>query len=279
MAAARGARVLRMPANAGFSRAVNAGLRQAKTEWVAIVNNDVEAKPEWLERLLRGCESAGAWFASGKLLNASRRDELEGAFDALCRGGCAWRAGHGRRDGAEWANRRPARFVPFTAALFRRQLFEQVGFLDEDFESYLEDVEFGLRCALGGFGGVYVPEAVAYHAGSATLGAWHKETVRRMARNQLLLVARHYPDKWLRRYGWPVLVAQSLWGLVALRHGAGLAWLRGKLEGLRAFRSKRRAASHPERLARILKESERELLALQEGTGFDLYWRLYFALT
>jgi GT2 family glycosyltransferase len=171
------------------------------------------------------------------------------------------------------------RFVPFTAALLRRELFARVGFLDEDFESYLEDVEFGLRCALGGFSGVYVPDAIAYHAGSATLGAWHRDTVRRIARNQLLLVAKHYPEKWIRRYGWPVVAAQALWGAVALRHGAGLAWLRGKLEGLRAFRAMRHAAPDPGRLAEILEQSERELLELQQRTGFDLYWRLYFALT
>ena len=88
----------------------------------------------------------------------------------------------------------------------RRELFEKVGWLDERFESYLEDVDFSLRSARKGCLGVYVPEAVAYHQGSATLGAWHPETARRIARNQLLLVAKHYPRGWLFRYGWPVLV-------------------------------------------------------------------------
>ena len=53
--------------------------------------------------------------------------------------------------------------------------------LDERFESYLEDVDFGLRCAEAGLSGLYVPDAVAYHQGSATLGRWHPETVRKIA--------------------------------------------------------------------------------------------------
>ena len=124
---------------------------------------------------------------------------------------------------------------------------------------------------------MYVPDALATHIGSATLGRWHPETVRRIARNQLLHVAKHYPHNWVRQFGWPVLVAQILWGLVALRHGRGFAWLRGKLDGMRSFRSMRRPGLPA--LSGILEQSEGEILALQRQTGFDIYWKLYFALT
>ena len=73
-----------------------------------------------------------------------------------------------------WNQPRTIQLAPFTAAVFRAGVFERVGFLDERFESYLEDVDFGLRCAEAGLGGLYVPEAVAYHQGSATLGRWHR---------------------------------------------------------------------------------------------------------
>lgn len=279
MAASRGARVLRLSCNVGFSAAVNRAIQEADTPWLAVVNNDVEPAPDWLARLLAAAGDRQVWFAAGKLLSATRRDCLDGAYDALCRGGCAWRAGHGRLDGPEWREPRRIWFAPFTAALFRAGLFREVGLLDERFESYLEDVDFGLRCAIENFGGVYVPEAVAYHLGSATLGAWHEDTVRRIARNQLLLVAKHYPPKSLLRNGWAILVAQTLWGGLALRHGAGLAYLRGKIEALRQLRALRRPAPDSQRLPGILEESERHLLELQRRTGFDLYWRLYFALT
>jgi GT2 family glycosyltransferase len=280
-AEAAGARVIRLGANTGFCPAVNSGIRRARTSWVAVINNDVELTPGWLERLLEAARPDDTWFATGKLLSTRRRDCLDGTFDTICRGACAWRAGQGRPDTPEWDAPRPIRLAPFTASLFRRELFERVGLLDERFESYLEDVDFGLRCAKRGYGGIYTPRAVAYHAGSATLGAWHPETVRRMARNQVLLVAKHFPNGWLRRYGWPVVVAQSLWGMLAARHGALVPFVRGKLEGLRQFRAVR-AASRPAEegdVRGIVEESERDLLALQKQTGFDLYWRLYFALT
>ncbi len=134
-------------------------------------------------------------------------------------------------------------------------MFERVGFLDERFESYLEDVDFGLRCAEAGFGGLYVPEAVAYHQGSATLGRWHPDTVRRISRNQVLLVAKHYPPNWILRYGWPVFIAQALWGFIALRHGALLSYVAGKADGLRQFREARGKACA--RFPAIVEQSEK----------------------
>jgi GT2 family glycosyltransferase len=282
-AAALGARVIRMGSNTGFSRAVNRGIQECATAWLAIINSDVELMPDWLERLVEAARLPGVWFAAGKVLSASQREIIDGTYDALCRGGCAWRLGHGRPDGPEFSVARAIWFATGTASLFRTELFRRVGILDDGFESYLEDVEFGLRCACLDYPGRYVPEAIAYHVGSAALGRWHSATVRRISRNQVFLVAKYYRAGLLFRLGWPILVAQTLWGLVALRHGALGAFLRGKLDGLVSFRTVRRGASRlpveSDRLWRVLRESEEEIRCLQRSTGFDWYWRMYFALT
>jgi GT2 family glycosyltransferase len=274
-----GARVLRMDRNAGFSPAVNAGIEACRTPWVAVLNNDVELDPRWLLRLSEAMESENAWFATGKIYRLDASNILDGAWDALSRSGCAWRCGHGRADSPEWGRLRRVLFPPFTAVLFRRELFDRVGMLDEDFGSYLEDVEFGLRCAMGGCSGVYAPDAIARHRGSATLGVWHPETVRLMARNQLLLVAKHFPSLWRWKTAWPVLVGQLLWGVTAIRHRAGGAWFQGKSEGIRIFRARRRVRHDARVLEEVLERSEAEIRELQRATGFDLFWRLYFALT
>jgi GT2 family glycosyltransferase len=275
MARANGARVVEMGRNAGFSGAVNRGIAETGTELVAVLNNDVEPAPDWLERLAGAMERPGVWFAAGKLLSASRPGWLDGTYDALSRGACPWRAGHGREDSRLWNHALRIRFAPFTATLFRTDLFRKVGPLDERFGSYLEDVDFCLRAAAGGYFGAYVPAAVATHEGSATLGRWHKDVVRAMARNQVLLVAKHYPAGCLFQYGWQVFVAQTLWGAL----GGALAFLRGKLDGLAMARSVRRGAARPGNLREVLEQSESEIWRLQRRTGFDLYWRLYFALT
>ena len=277
IAVSLGARVIRLQRNLGFSAAVNRGVEECRSNFVAILNNDVLLQPDWLARLVAQLEVPGVWFATGKLLNASRQDTIDGSFDEISRGACSWRCGHGRADGAAWNQPRTIFFPPFTALVMKTELFRRVGGLDERLESYLEDVDFGLRGASKGYTGSYVPGAVAFHEGSATLGAWNPRTVSQIARNQVLLVAKHYPIGFVWKFGWPIALAQLLWGLVALRHGTGTAYLRGKIEGLRMFRQMRGAGD--DAIPGILLESERQIFDLQRQTGFDWYWRIYFALT
>jgi len=277
-ARARGARVIPMGRNAGFAAAVNRGIRESRGEWIAVLNSDVELAPDYFSKLL-AAGSTAVWFATGKILAEGSSHRIDATFDALCRGGTAWRVGNGRADGPAFSLACPIWSAPWTAALFRAELFQQVGLLEESFESYLEDVDFGLRCAAHGFAGQYVPEALAWHRGSATLGRWHPDTVRRMARNQLLLLARHYPRRLLMGWFWPIMVAQFLWGAVALRHGAGFAWLRGEWQGFRRFFAARGQTLDAKVLDRVLSANERLIRSLQVSTGFDLYWKLYFLLT
>jgi hypothetical protein len=271
-----GAKVLRLGQNMGFAAAVNRGIEAADADWVAILNNDVTFEPDWLEKLLAADE--GAWFATGKILQAADHTLVDAAFDELSRGACASRCGSGKPDGPAWNQPRRIRFAPMTAAIFRRQLFRDLGGLDESFGSYMEDVDFGLRCALAGREGLYVPSAVAYHRGSATLGGWSKDTVWRIARNQVLLAAKHFQSQ----PRWPIVAGQLLWGVIALRHGCGVAYLRGKLAGIRAAGRMERVTTNEytsKDLARVLEASEASILALARETGFDSYWRAYFWLS
>jgi GT2 family glycosyltransferase len=270
----QGARVLRLGSNRGFSAAVNHGVEACRTELVALVNSDVEPEPHWLGHLVKALDSAEVWFATGKTLSASQPNRIDGTYDLISRAACAWRVGNGRLDGPEFSQARSIAMAPATAALFRTDLFRRIGPLDTAFESYLEDVDFGLRCALEGLRGVYVPEAVAYHWGNASLGKWSPEMVRLIARNQVYLVFKHYP---LRQFWWPILVGQLLWGLVALRHGRAWAFVQG-VEYALACSNKLKHAPQP-RLAKILQDGELQIREAQRRTGFDWYWRVYFLLT
>ncbi len=276
LASGLGARVLRLGRNLGFAAAVNQGIKACDADWVAILNNDVTLSSNWLLTVMDAAESQHVFFASGKLLRTSDPSTLDGTFDEIARSACACRCGAGRPDTPLWNQPRPIRLAPMTAAVFRRDLFTEVGFLDESFGSYLEDIDFGLRCALAGRGGIYVPTAVGYHRGSSTLGTWNSDTVRYLARNQVLLAAKYFRGEPL----WPILAGQLLWGCVALRHGRGWSYLRGKIAGLRLARSLLSGYRQDSlySLRTILEASEKEILELETQSGFSWYWRAYFWL-
>jgi GT2 family glycosyltransferase len=270
-------RVVQLERNLGFAAAVNRGIETAHSDWIAILNNDVTLAPNWLEVLLDVASREGLSFATGKILSASNPSVLDGTFDEVSRGACAARCGSGKSDSAVWNEKRKIRFAPMTAALFRASLFHEVGHLDEDFGSYMEDVEFGLRCALQDRCGAYIPGAIAYHQGSATLGKWSADSVWRISRNQFLLFLKHFRGQ----SALPIIVGQALWGLVAFRHGCGWAFLRGKMAGWserRALGVRHTGTNGEKPLGSILRASENEIWEIGQQTGLDLYWRAYFWL-
>jgi len=265
-----GCRVIEMEKNAGFARTVNRGWQAATTEWVAILNSDVELDSRWLERLIAG--AGGASFATGTILGAGGSGTVDGTYDLVSRAACAWRAGYGEPLPVPSGQPAPIAIAPATACIFRRDVLARLQGFDESFGSYLEDVDLGLRCVREGFAGVYVPDAIAWHWGSASFGRWSPRTVRLTSRNQLLLVSRHYDPALFRACFWPILAGQILWGLVALRHGRAFAWLGGKRDGLRGFRLEGRPSP---RLREFLMTSETEIRRRAAGP----YWRWYFRLT
>jgi GT2 family glycosyltransferase len=273
-----GAECIEFSSNQGFAVAVNEGIHHAVAEWILILNNDVSLQRDWLAVLLSAAESSRADFAVGKLLQAGQEAQLDGSWDLVSRGAYAWRCGYERPDGATWSTCRPIALAPMTAALFHRRVFERIGVLETRFESYYEDVDFGIRCALAGFSGIYEPAAVATHFGKSTYGKRAARVYFLSARNQVLLLAKHYPPQTLRRFAWPILAGQTLALLAAARQGHPLAALRGKWQALRHWSGFRNQLPPARAIEAVTTSSEREIFAIQRAIGFDIYWRLYFSL-
>ena len=104
----------------------------------------------WRRITSRPWPRADGWFATGKILSARDAGAASTAPSTPSAAAArAWRVGSGRLDGPCFPHAAPIWSPPWTAALFRAELFQRVGLLDESFESYLEDVDFGLRCARG----------------------------------------------------------------------------------------------------------------------------------
>jgi hypothetical protein len=78
----RGARVLPMGRNAGFAAAVNRGIQECRTDWIAVLNSDVRLAPDYFVRLLEAAQRTGAWFVSGKIL-VEDGSCIDGTFDGV----------------------------------------------------------------------------------------------------------------------------------------------------------------------------------------------------
>jgi len=221
---------IELPANEGTTGSINRAVTATSSKYLLLLNNDIELQPDYLEVLVRTLDAdPQLGFAAGKLLRATQRTHLDGAGDAILIAGGAYRLGSMDEDRGQFDKPMPILTGCGAAVLYRRDTFELCGELDADFFAYLDDIDLGLRAQLAGFGGMYVPHAVAYHVGSATSGSVvHPRILELVTRNQLWLLAKDYPADIRRRYRWRIRVFQALWFGFVIRNRGGLgAYIRG----------------------------------------------------
>ncbi|MEE2839114.1 MAG: glycosyltransferase family 2 protein [Acidobacteriota bacterium] len=154
--------------NRGFAEAANVGIRSASTEFVALLNNDTETDRGWVETGIAALHQYPdyAIFAS-RIIDYRRRDQLDSAGDCYDRGGIPYKRGRGQPKD-RFSEIEPVLAASAAAAFYRRSLFDEIGFFDEDFFMYLEDVDFCLRAQVAGHCCLYLPDAIVYHMEAAS---------------------------------------------------------------------------------------------------------------
>jgi GT2 family glycosyltransferase len=223
------ARILRQEHNLGFAAAVNRGIEAAQGNWIAVLNNDTEAAPDWLAELAAAIgRHPDASFLASRILDYRDRGRIYSSGDCFLRTGTGYRRGQECPDGEEYRREVPVFAACGCAALYRRKPLEAAGGFDERFFAYLEDVDLGLRLQAAGLDGYYVPSAVVYHLGGATSGGeFAALAVRLRTRNSILLLMKSVPGRVLLRCAPMILAGQLSWLARATVRGRLFSWVRG----------------------------------------------------
>jgi len=213
---------LRLPRNEGFAKAVNRGIERVETEFVALLNNDTEADPRWIEQgLAVFAENRDCGLVASKMVNYWQRDRLDSAGDRYLPTGMPLKRGNGQPTSA-FRQLEEVIGASAGAAFYRRQLFDQVGLFDERYYMYLEDVDFSLRARLAGFNCLYTPHAVVYHMEAAS------DPHRRDQSGRPLPLVFYSDTRvyWITRNRWLLMISYQ-----PLRHAPELAfgWTRSFL--------------------------------------------------
>ena len=180
--------------NTGFCRAVNEGIRLSRTEYVLLLNNDVVCDPRMVEQLHRAMEEKPLAFSCcAKLLQLHDPSKIDDAGNWYTALGWAFARGKGKK--RELYTKEERVFACCAAcAIYRRSMLEKTGLFDERHFAYLEDIDIGYRAQRCGFENWYIPQAVVYHAGSATSGSRHNAfKVSLSSRNSVWLVKKNMP--------------------------------------------------------------------------------------
>ena len=223
-----------LPENTGFSGAVNVGIKAADTPYVLLLNNDVRVDEYFVAEMVRAIgQSERIFSVSSRMIQMYHPDRLDDAGDMYSLLGWAYQRGVGR-DLTHY--RRSSRVFSACAgaAIYRREVFEEIGYFDEMHFAYLEDIDVGYRARIAGYDNIYCPAALVWHVGSGTSGSRYNEfKVTLSSRNNIWIIYKNMP-LFQQILNLPFfLIGFGAKQLFFCKKGLGGIYARGILTGIR----------------------------------------------
>ena len=214
-------RVIENSLNVGFGAAINQGFEASQAPYLATLNDDAAAHPQWLEALLDAIgrrPDAGMCASQVRLFGEHR---LDSAGMLVARDGSSKQRGAGRPP-EDFPVAEETLFPSGSAALYRRAMLDAVGAFDGRFFLYCEDTDLGLRARWGGWKCLYIPGAVVEHHYSHSAGNASPLKAYLVERNRLFVLVKNFPAGMLLVAPFATL-ARYLWHAWYLLQGRGSA--------------------------------------------------------
>jgi len=225
------AQVIALESNQGFSGGNNVGLRVARGQFIALLNNDAEAAPGWLAALVQALQAdpQAAACDSRVYFHHQRNRVWAAGGDYTISGGVLHRDYQQQDPDGPPSGAAGEVFIAIAcAALYRRTALERVGFFDELFFSGYEDVDLSFRLLAAGWRVLHAPQAVVDHRVSESAGLNSPQYVYHGQKNVLITFLKNMPTGLLLKYA-PLHLVYTLGGLLYFaRRGRLGAALRGK---------------------------------------------------
>ena len=186
-------RMVRLDKNYGFAGGNNRGIETAQGKYIALINNDAVAAPQWISSLVATAESDPEIGAVASIvIDGNRPEVLDSCGVGIALDGMSRQAMRGMPvpNLAE-----PEEVLLFSgcACLLRMEALNEVGLFDEDFFAYCEDTDLGLRLRRAGWKIVVAPGAYAHHYYSMTGGKFSLQKIYWVERNHLWVAIKNFP--------------------------------------------------------------------------------------
>lgn len=185
-------RFIRIDNNLGFAGGYNRGMEAAHGKYIAIINNDAVASPQWLRALVDVAEKdAKIGAAASIIIDGNRPEVLDSCGVGIALDGMSRQLMRGQTLPVLKAPKEV--LVPSgCACLFRTDVLA-IGLFDESFFAYCEDTDLGLRLQWAGFKVVVAPDAWVTHYYSKTTGKYSLQKVFWVERNHIWMAVKNFP--------------------------------------------------------------------------------------
>lgn len=222
--------------NAGFAAGNNLGLQHARGDLIATLNTDTRVEPDYLEKLAAPMQDARVGACAPLMLEMERPDVIDAAGICIDRFGFAWNLGAGQR--TETVQGEGTVYGACAgAALYRRAMLDQIGFLDDAYFGFYEDADLAWRARNAGWKTVFVPQARVFHVHGASFGKISPRKTYLLARNRWWTTFKNFPMPSLAFY-LPLVLLLDVGALfqAAQRGHFYPAW-QGRIDAWRGFKA------------------------------------------
>jgi GT2 family glycosyltransferase len=213
-------RLIRNERNLGFCAANNRGFAASRSPFVAILNNDTEVEPGWLSSLresFRGRPEIG--MAACKILVYENPKKIDKVGHVIYPDGQNCGRGTGEIDHGQYDRQEEILWPDGCAAMFRREMLDQIGGFDEDFFIFGDDAELGMRARIAGWRCLYVPQAVVRHHRGGAMKVASTGRLVLIERNRVLLAVKLFPLSllWLNVPYYVLRILAGVWAALQSR--------------------------------------------------------------
>lgn len=193
---------IELPKNVGFAGGVNRGIKKAIElgfDYVALFNNDAVADKDWLKYMLEDI-NINVGIVTCSFINLDKK-KIDSTGDLYTNWGLPFPRGRNENFNNQYYEDIYVFAGSGGASLYRAKIFLEIGFFDEDFFAYYEDVDFSFRAQLSGWKVKYSPNSIAYHDTGSTSKTIKGFTTYQTVKNLPWLYWKNVPTKYLFTIG------------------------------------------------------------------------------
>lgn len=233
-------RLIELGENTGFAAAVNVGIRESCTEYVLLLNNDIKVDDIFVKTLEECLDTHEDLFsANSVMISMANNDILDGAGDYYCALGWAYAYRKGKKtDSLFKGGDRYIFSACGGASIYRKKVFDEIGYFDEAHFAYLEDIDVGYRARINGYKSMLEKVAFCEHAGSGSSGSRYNEfKIKLASRNSIYIIYKNMPLLQIIINIPFLIIGFAIKILFFTLKGFGKIYVKGLLEGFRMCRT------------------------------------------